>query len=135
MEKTIKKNLNILVVDDSSVARKIVNKLLKDLGLSKIQEAFDGENALSLITETKEAFDLIISDINMPKMDGIQLLKSLRENENEKLKLIPFIIVSAEVEKKTMEKAKEAGVSAYLNKPLNLSELEEIFKNKLQFHN
>ena len=106
-------NMKVLVVDDFATMRRIVKNVLKQLGFSDILEADDGATALDVIKENK--IDLIVSDWNMPKMTGLDLLKTVRENESTKE--IPFLMVTAEAQKENVLQAVQAGVSNYIVKP------------------
>ncbi len=120
-------SIKVLVVDDFATMRRIVKGVLKQLGFKDIIEADDGTTALNELK--KEDVGLIVSDWNMPKMTGLELLKKVREDE--KLKSIPFIMVTAEGQKENVIEAVKAGVSNYIVKPFTpetLSEkLEKVF--------
>jgi two-component system chemotaxis response regulator CheY len=117
-------SMKVLVVDDFATMRRIVKGVLKQLGFSDIIEAENGNSALDELR--KEKVGLIVSDWNMPKMTGLDLLKAVREDE--KLKSIPFIMVTAEGQKENVLEAVKAGVSNYIVKPFT----PETFNEKLQ---
>jgi two-component system, chemotaxis family, chemotaxis protein CheY len=117
-------NIKVLVVDDFATMRRIVKGVLKQLGFTKIIEAEDGSAALGELK--KEAVGLIVSDWNMPKMTGLDLLKAVRGNDS--LKKIPFIMVTAEGQKENVIEAVKAGVSNYVVKPFT----PETFSEKLE---
>ncbi|MDY6824206.1 MAG: chemotaxis response regulator CheY [Thermodesulfobacteriota bacterium] len=120
-------SLKILVVDDFSTMRRIVKNILKQLGFTNITEADDGTTAWEELQKNK--FDLIISDWNMPKMTGLDLLKKVREDDQ--LKDIPFLMVTAEAQKQNVVEAVKAGVTNYIVKPFTAEgvteKLEKIF--------
>ena len=89
------KNMKILVVDDFSTMRRIIKNLLKDLGFTSIQEADDGNTALPMLQQGE--FDFVITDWNMPGMQGIDLLRAIRADAN--LKHLPVLMVTAEAKK------------------------------------
>lgn len=124
------KNMPILIVDDFSTMRRIVKNCLKQLGFENITEAEDGTAALSKLESTE--FKFIISDWNMPNMMGIDLLKAVRSSD--KLKTIPFLMVTAEAQKENVLEAAKAGVSNYIIKPFTAdvlqTKMEAIFKSK-----
>ena len=124
------KHIPILVVDDFATMRRIVKTCLKQLGFENITEAEDGQIALSKLQ--KSEFKLIISDWNMPNMMGIDLLKAVRADE--KLKHIPFLMVTAEAQKENILEAAKAGVSNYVIKPFTAEsisqKLEMVFSKK-----
>lgn len=115
------KNLRFLVVDDFATMRRIVRNLLKDLGFNRIEEAEDGLDALNKLRE--DAFDFVISDWNMPNMDGLQLLTEIRNDAN--LKTMPVLMVTAEAKKENIIAAAQAGASGYVVKPFTAATLEE----------
>lgn len=106
-------SLKILVVDDFATMRRIMKNILKQLGYTNITEADDGTTALEELK--KGHFDLIISDWNMPKMTGLDLLKLVRSDSQ--YKDIPFLMVTAEAQKQNVIEAVQAGVSNYVVKP------------------
>jgi two-component system chemotaxis response regulator CheY len=122
-------NMKILTVDDFSTMRRIIRNMLRQLGYSNIVEAEDGVEALSLLQ--REKVDFVISDWNMPNMNGLDLLKAIRADEN--LKPIPVLLVTAEALKEYIVEAVKAGVNNYVVKPFTAETLQEkidtIFKN------
>ena len=117
-------SITILVVDDFSTMRKIIKNNLKQLGFSNIIEAEDGQLALEELKKNK--VDLIISDWNMPNINGLELLKAVRGDEG--LKQIPFVMVTAEGQKDNVMEAAKAGVSNYIVKPFTPDTFEEKLK-------
>ncbi|WLI76321.1 chemotaxis response regulator CheY [Kosakonia sp. H02] len=115
------KNLRFLVVDDFATMRRIVRNLLKDLGFNRVEEAEDGQDALNKLRS--DAFDFVISDWNMPNMDGLQLLTEIRNDIN--LKTMPVLMVTAEAKKENIIAAAQAGASGYVVKPFTAATLEE----------
>lgn len=109
--------LRFLVVDDMSTMRKIVSSQLKGLGATQITEADDGSTAWDLIEKggPTKVFDFIVSDWNMPKLQGIELLKKCRANPV--YKDIAFLLVTAEAEATQVKEAVMAGVDNYVVKP------------------
>ncbi|MBC8337500.1 MAG: response regulator [Alphaproteobacteria bacterium] len=116
----VDKNMHILVVDDYNTMLRILKNLLKQLGFNNVDQAMDGAEALSLLNSQK--FDFVISDWNMEPMTGIELLKEVRASE--KLKHIPFIMITAESKTENVVAAKQAGVSNYIVKPFNAETLK-----------
>lgn len=118
-------NTKFLVVDDFATMRKIVKKVLDELGYKNVVEAVDGKNALDLMNEhhsKNEPIQFVISDWNMPNMLGIDLLKNCRADD--KFKTIPFMLVTAESEQTQIIDAAKAGVSEYVIKPFNAATLK-----------
>ena len=116
----VSKNIPILIVDDYKTMLRIIRNLLNQLGFDNVEEARDGSEALQKLREKK--FDLVISDWNMEPMTGIELLREVRSDD--KLKTIPFIMVTAESKTENVVIAKEAGVSNYIVKPFNAATLK-----------
>ena len=116
----IDKNMQILVVDDYQTMLRILKNLLKQLGFHNVEQAIDGREALSKLNSVK--IDFIISDWNMEPMTGIELLKEVRGSE--KLRHIPFIMVTAESKTENVIAAQQAGVSNYIVKPFNAETLK-----------
>jgi len=115
------KEMKFLVVDDFSTMRRIIRNLLKELGYNNVDEAEDGSMALAKLK--RETFDFIVSDWNMPVMDGLELLKAVRADP--KLKHIPMLMVTAEAKKENIIAAAQAGASSYVVKPFTAATLDE----------
>ncbi|PHM61109.1 chemotaxis response regulator CheY [Xenorhabdus ishibashii] len=115
------KDLRFLVVDDFSTMRRIVRNLLKELGFNNVDEAQDGAEALTKLRTAE--FDFVISDWNMPNVDGLELLKMIRSEE--KLAALPVLMVTAEAKKENIIAAAQAGASGYVVKPFTAAILEE----------
>jgi two-component system chemotaxis response regulator CheY len=113
--------MKILVVDDFSTMRRIIKNLLKDLGFTNVQEADDGNTALPMLNQGD--FDFVVTDWNMPGMQGIDLLRAIRASE--KLKLLPVLMVTAEAKKEQIVAAAQAGVNGYVVKPFTAATLKE----------
>jgi two-component system, chemotaxis family, chemotaxis protein CheY len=115
------KDLTALVVDDFSTMRRIVKNILRDLEFKTILEAEDGMAAVSVLKGQK--VDVIVSDWNMPKMTGLELLKYVRSENN--LKDTPFLMITAESQKENVVEAVKARVSNYIVKPFTAATLGE----------
>ena len=115
------KNMKVLVVDDFSTMRRIVKNLLRDLGFTNIQEADDGSTALPMLQGGD--FDFVVTDWNMPGMQGIDLLKAIRADAS--LAHIPVLMVTAEAKKEQIVMAAQAGVNGYIVKPFTAATLDE----------
>lgn len=120
-EGTLDKNMKILVVDDFSTMRRIIKNLLRDLGFTNISEADDGSTALPMLQGG--GFDFVVTDWNMPGMQGIDLLRAIRADA--KLKHIPVLMVTAEAKKEQIIAAAQAGVNGYIVKPFTAATLQE----------
>ena len=123
-------NIPILVVDDMMTMRKIVVKTCQGIGFKNIQEAADGAKAWEIISSSKPAIGLVISDWNMPNCSGLELLKRVRGDS--RFKSMPFMLVTAETEKTQIIEAMKAGVSGYVLKPFTketlTAQLEDVHK-------
>ena len=114
-------NMKILVVDDMSTMRRIVKNILKQLGFNNLEEAENGQEALTkLKTDT---YGFVVSDWNMPVMMGIDMLRAIRADES--LKKIPVLMVTAEAQKENLMEAVQAGVSNYVVKPFTAETMQE----------
>ncbi|MFU0893292.1 chemotaxis response regulator CheY [Kluyvera sichuanensis] len=114
------KELKFLVVDDFSTMRRIVRNLLKELGFNNV-EAEDGVDAMNKLQTG--GFGFVISDWNMPNMDGLELLKTIRANGA--MAAMPVLMVTAEAKKENIIAAAQAGASGYVVKPFTAATLEE----------
>ncbi len=113
--------LRFLIVDDFSTMRRIVRNLLKESGYSEADEAEDGVVALQKLRNS--TFDFVVSDINMPNMNGFQLLGEIKKDE--KLKHIPVLMVTAEARKEDIVMAAQQGAAGYIVKPFTKATLED----------
>lgn len=113
--------LKFLVVDDFSTMRRIVRGLLKELGCNHVAEAEDGAVALGMLRS--QHFDFVISDINMPNMDGFQLLEAVKAEES--LRHLPVLMVTAEARKEDIVRAAQGGAAGYVVKPFSKATLED----------
>lgn len=111
--------MKVLLVDDSGTMRTIQKRCLNKLGLEDIVEAEDGRQALELFERI--SFDLVLSDWNMPNMDGLTLLKEIRQRNTS----IPVIMITTEAERARVVTAIQAGISDYLVKPFTPDGLRE----------
>lgn len=123
----------VLIVDDSLTIRQIIKNELRQLGFMEhqIREAGDGKSASDILANTK--FDVVISDWNMPKMSGLDLLKHIRSTP--KLMDIPFLMLTSEANEENILKALEEGADQYLTKPFKPAMLEETLKKILTAKN
>jgi len=110
-----------LVVDDFSTMRRIVRNLLKECGYADADEAEDGAVALNKLRNSH--FDMVVTDINMPNMNGFQLLAEIKKDD--KLKHLPVLMVTAEARKEDIVLAAQQGAAGYIVKPFTKATLEE----------
>ena len=114
-------NIRFLVVDDFSTMRRIVRNLLKEIGHSNVDEAEDGQVALTKLKAS--TFDFVVSDLNMPNMNGFELLRQIRADAT--LKSLPVLLVTAEGKKEDIVTAAQIGASGYIVKPFTKATLED----------
>ena len=113
--------MKFLVVNDFSTMRRIVRNLLKELGFANVDEAEDGAVALQKLQGG--GFDFVVTDWNMPNMDGLQLLQAVRANPA--LARLPVLMITAEAKKENIIAAAQAGASGYIVKPFTAGTLSE----------
>lgn len=113
--------MRALVADDTMCLRHILHHMLRDFGFDEVEEAADGMHALKLIKA--HPFDLVITDLNMPKLDGIALLKQIRGNPFTAD--LPVLMVTSAADREHLTSAMNAHVSGFLAKPFNQATLEK----------
>jgi two-component system chemotaxis response regulator CheY len=121
-------DLKFLIVDDFSTMRRIVRGLLKEMGCNNADEAEDGRMALGMLQNAR--YDFVVSDINMPNMNGFELLKAVKTDD--KLKHIPVLMVTAEARKEDIVRAAQEGAAGYIVKPFTKATLEDKVQKILQ---
>jgi len=123
-------DLKFLIVDDFSTMRRIVRNLLKEMGYPNADEAEDGVNALQKLRNGH--FDFVVTDINMPNMNGFELLNQIRAEDS--LKGLPVLMVTAEARKEDIVLAAKGGASGYIVKPFTKATLDEKVTKIMQKH-
>ena len=121
-------DLKFLIVDDFSTMRRIVRGLLKEIGYTNAEEAEDGSVALRILQNGK--FDFVVSDINMPVMNGFELLAAVKADAS--LKHLPVLMVTAEARKEDIVRAAQDGAAGYIVKPFTKATLEEKVQKIMQ---
>lgn len=121
-------DLKFLIVDDFSTMRRIVRGLLKEIGYQNADEAEDGAVALQMLQNG--AFDFVVSDINMPNMNGFDLLSQIKADD--RLKRLPVLMVTAEARKEDIVRAAQSGAAGYIVKPFTKATLEEKIQKIMQ---
>jgi two-component system chemotaxis response regulator CheY len=121
LELKVDKGMKILIVDDFSTMRRIIKNLLRELGFNNTMEADDGSTALPMLKNGD--FDFLVTDWNMPIMQGIELLKAIRADE--RLKTLPVLMVTAEAKREQIMEAAQSGVNGYIVKPFTAETLRE----------
>lgn len=113
--------MRVLIVDDFSTMRRIVRNILRQIGLNNVVEADDGTTAWDVLN--REKIDFIVSDWNMPKMTGIELLRKVRSSEQ--FADTPFLMVTAEAQQENIIEAVQAKVSNYIVKPFTADTMKQ----------
>jgi two-component system chemotaxis response regulator CheY len=121
-------DMKFLIVDDFSTMRRIIRNLLKEIGYANADEAEDGQAAMLKLRGG--AFDFVVSDINMPNMNGFELLRNIRADDA--LKTVPVLMVTAEAKKEDIVLAAQTGANGYIVKPFTKATLEEKVQKILQ---
>ncbi|WP_372864306.1 response regulator [Spongiibacter sp.] len=116
--------MRILVVEDFATMRRVIRNLLNDLGYASISEAEDGTSALPMLHNQR--FDLVITDLLMPEMSGMELLRAMRADRG--LCHIPVLMITADAQREKIIEAARAGVNAYIVKPFTAAMLESKIK-------
>ena len=125
---TIQTDMKFLIVDDFSTMRRIIRGLLKEMGCNNADEAEDGVVALNMLKQSK--YDFVVTDINMPHMNGFDLLKAVKADDS--LKHLPVLMVTAEARKEDIVLAAQTGASGYIVKPFTKATLEEKVQKIMQ---
>ena len=128
MSQAVVDNVNFLVVEDSPTMRQLISFSLKRFKGSRVIEAVDGVDALKKLSTEK--VDIILTDINMPVMDGLKLVSLVRQNPS--LKHIPIIIITTEGAEEDRERGLALGANAYISKPIQSSHLIRTISDILQ---
>ena len=121
-------DLKFLIVDDFSAMRRIVRSLLKEMGCTDADEAEDGAVALTMLKA--QPYDFVVCDINMPNMNGIELLKAVKADPA--LKQLPVLMVTAEARKEDIVLAAQCGAAGTIVKPFSKATLEDKVQKVLQ---
>ena len=121
---------NILIVDDSSIIRNVVKKSIEMSGVDagEVFEAANGDEALTVLRE--HWVDIVMSDINMPHMNGVELVR--RMSEDEEMRDVPVVIISTERSETRMEELRRHGIKGYLTKPFRPEELRDVVNGILE---
>lgn len=126
------KSLSILLVDDDKIERLKFKKACKEINVNNtVIEAVNGEAALSILQQEEYSFDLIISDINMPRMNGFEFLSALKRLK--KFEYIPVVVMSTSEQKKDLKKSYKLGISGYFSKPLKYSDYLKKVSSLLEY--
>jgi len=126
------RNLKILLIEDDEIERMKFTRVLKKNNYAcKLEEATNGEEAVEILEDETKTPDLILLDLNMPKMNGIEFLKSLKSNSQ--LKYVPVIILSTSNNHQDLKRCYEEGIAGYLVKPLKYEDYVEKIKALIEY--
>jgi len=123
-------NIRVLVVDDSALARKHICRVLNNMGIQNITQAVDGKQGADLFAQDQYAFDLIVTDFNMPVMDGQAMIQYIRQDLGNTL--IPILMVTSEDNETRLSNVYKAGVSGICDKPFNPQTVKEMLYRVLE---
>ena len=120
-------SLEVLVVDDSAMARKMISRTLLKMGIEKVTEACDGSEAMPMIQSNH--YDLIVTDFNMPEVDGSELIRFIRNESNQSS--VPVLMVTTEGDASKLAGVQQDGVSAIVDKPFRATEVKHMIESAL----
>ncbi len=123
-------NVRVLVVDDSALARKHICRVLNNMGIVKITQANDGQQGVDIFSQSPESFDLVVTDFNMPVMDGQELIKYIRQDLGNSI--VPILMVTSEANETRLSNVHKAGVSAICDKPFDPQTVKEMLFRVLE---
>ncbi len=121
-------DLNVLVVDDSATARRHISRILNNLGIENLVTAENGKEAIKKLSE--QNFDLVVTDFNMPEMDGQELVEYIRKDLGDTF--MPILMVTSEADESRLASVQKSGVSAIFDKPFDPSSIKEILYKMLE---
>ena len=121
-------DLNVLVVDDSATARRHISRILNNLGIENLVTAENGKDAIEKLSEQK--FDLVVTDFNMPEMDGQELVEYIRKDLGDTY--MPILMVTSEEDEARLASVQKSGVSAIFDKPFDPASIKEILYKMLE---
>jgi len=127
LDEFVPEDLDVLIVDDSLMARKHIIRILSSLGIEKFTQATDGLHAVEKLSDNY--FDLVVTDYNMPNMDGQELVDYIRQNSTQAS--IPVLMVTSEENENRLAAVQKSGVSALCDKPFETGNVREILQNIL----
>ncbi len=121
-------NLNVLLVDDSATARRHISRILNNLGIENLVLAENGKDAIEKLSE--EEFDLVVTDFNMPEMDGQELVEYIRKDMGNTY--MPILMVTSEEDETSLASIQKSGVSAIFDKPFDPASIREVLYKMLE---
>ncbi len=122
-------DIRVLLVDDSSMARKHIIQVLNGMGIIQITQAENGREGIDIFSQSERGFDLIVTDLNMPEMDGIELTETIRHELDNPY--IPILMVTSEHNKARISNVHQAGITGIFDKPFDPQTVKEVLKRVL----
>ncbi len=117
--------LRVLVIEDESFTRQILERILNELEVGKVTTAGNGLEGLEIFSKARNLFDLVICDLEMPNMDGLEFVKQLREKTHLPSAKVPVLIVTGHSREDIVQNAVQTGIHGYLVKPVSKNQLEK----------
>jgi two-component system, chemotaxis family, chemotaxis protein CheY len=124
--------ISVMIIDDEPFMRKLLTRLLDEIGIKEIVTADDGADGLNKLAATPLVPSLVICDLEMPGIDGFEFVRKLRAAKNDKFKDLPVLIVTGHSDPESVKSAVNAGIHGYLAKPVSRGALEKRIATALQ---
>ena len=115
--------IHVLFVDDEAVSREVTRRILESIGVGRISSASDGFGALTVLREADQQVDVILLDLSMPRLNGYEFIKELRDELSPPHSKTPVIVISGHSEKKALDRMRDLGVGLFLLKPISLDQV------------
>ena len=126
-------SVKVLLVEDEEFSRKIIIHALNKVGINQVSFSENGQEAIDFLNKTDTAIDLIISDIEMPIMNGYEFSRKIRLGQVPRFKSVPILILTGQNTEKNIERSKFHRINGFIIKPVNTSELENNIRTILKF--
>jgi CheY-like chemotaxis protein len=128
-------DLNVLVVDDHSAMRRILRRLLEAIDIRNVTEAANGAEAITILegTSQDEDHDLVICDLFMDKMDGLEFCNAVRRSDPLRKRRIPIILLTAERDKLLLDVVRQVGATTVIHKPISAPDLKKVIERSVGF--
>jgi len=126
--------LSVLVIDDQRAMRKILRQLLESITIRNVTEAANGQEALDILSTYGDTCDLIMCDLMMDKMDGLEFCNAVRRDENLRKRHIPILLLTAERDNLILDVVRQVGATAIAHKPISAPELKMVIERLVGFN-
>lgn len=123
--------ITVLVIDDEAFMRDLIVRVLREVGVVNVETARDGSNALAIVTRPGTSIDVILCDLEMPKMNGLEFVRQLRSSHLAPNPKVPVLIVTGHSEEGNVREAVQLGINGFLVKPISKKALEQRIKKAL----